>query len=82
MTTHDTTPRVRRPARRREGAAMLVVMLLLLMVTGTATFAIHSTTTEIRSTGYARQRMQTRLKCASPCSMIRPNTASTSVVVK
>jgi hypothetical protein len=50
----------RRAAKRREGAAMLIVMLLLLIVTATATFAIHSTSTEIRSAGYGRQRMQTR----------------------
>lgn len=39
---------------------MLVVMLLLLIVTATATFAIHSTSIELRSTGHSRQRMQTR----------------------
>lgn len=39
---------------------MLVVMLLLLIVTATATFAMHSTSVELRSTGHSRQRMQTR----------------------
>lgn len=39
---------------------MLVVMLLLLMVTATAMFAVNSTSTEIRASGYARQRIQTR----------------------
>lgn len=47
-------------AASREGMAMLVVMLLLLIVTSTAVFAVHSTSTEIRAAGYARQRMQTR----------------------
>lgn len=49
-----------RRATAREGAAMLVVMLLLLIVTATATFAVQTTTTEIRSSGYQRQHMQTR----------------------
>lgn len=39
---------------------MLVVMALLLVVTATATLAMHSTSIELRSTGNARQRMQTR----------------------
>ncbi|UJR84326.1 hypothetical protein [Sandaracinus amylolyticus] len=39
---------------------MLVVMALLLIVTATATLAIHSTSVELRGTGNARQRMQTR----------------------
>jgi hypothetical protein len=46
--------------RSERGAAMLVVMLLLLVVTATATFAIQSTSVELRSSGYARQRMQSR----------------------
>lgn len=46
--------------RKQEGAAMLVVMLLLLIVTATATFAVRTTSLEIRSSGYARQHMQTR----------------------
>ncbi|AKF03265.1 pilus assembly PilX family protein [Sandaracinus amylolyticus] len=46
--------------KRRDGAAMLVVMALLLIVTATATLAIHSTSVELRGTGNARQRMQTR----------------------
>lgn len=39
---------------------MLVVMLLLIIVTATATFAMHATSIELRSTGHSRQRMQTR----------------------
>lgn len=39
---------------------MLVVMMLLLIVTATATFAMHTTSIELRSTGHSRQRMQTR----------------------
>lgn len=54
------TARTKRPRAEREGAAMLVVMLLLLIVTATATFAVQSATTEIRASGSARQRMQTR----------------------
>lgn len=37
---------------------MLVVLLVLLMTTATATFAIHSTSTEIRAAGHARQAAQ------------------------
>src|SRR5687768_16847726 len=48
------------PNPKREGAAMLVVMALLLIVTATATLAMHSTSVELRGTGNARQRMQTR----------------------
>ena len=52
--------RKKQSRRRREGAAMLVVMALLLVVTATATLAMHSTSIELRSSGNARQRMQTR----------------------
>jgi hypothetical protein len=55
---HASRPSTRR--LRRRGAAMLVVMMLLLIVTATASFAIHATSVELRSTGHARQRMQTR----------------------
>ncbi|MDQ3031727.1 MAG: hypothetical protein M3Y87_04865 [Myxococcota bacterium] len=58
--TTARTKNGRRPAREREGAAMLVVMLLLMIVTATATFAMHTTSVELRSTGHSRQRMQTR----------------------
>ncbi len=51
-------PRPRGARRREEGAALLVVMLILLMVTATATFAIHSTATEVRAAGNARMAMQ------------------------
>jgi hypothetical protein len=47
------------PSKRREGAAMLIVLLVLMMTTATATFAIHSTSVEIRAAGYSRQAMQT-----------------------
>lgn len=53
-------PRSSARRRRREGAVMLVVMALLLVVTATATLAMHSTSIELRATGNARQRMQTR----------------------
>jgi hypothetical protein len=39
---------------------MLIVMMLLLIVSATATLAVHSISTELRSSGYARQRLQTR----------------------
>jgi hypothetical protein len=57
MNTHGR--RRRRNRRREEGAVLLVVMMVLLMVTATATFAIHSTATEVRAAGYARMSMQT-----------------------
>ncbi|MFK7988809.1 MAG: hypothetical protein AB8I08_22505 [Sandaracinaceae bacterium] len=38
---------------------MLVVLMVLMMTTATATFAIHSTTVEMRSAGYGRQALQT-----------------------
>lgn len=38
---------------------MLIVLMVLLMTTATATYAIHSTTMEIRSAGFSRQAMQT-----------------------
>jgi hypothetical protein len=37
---------------------MLMVLIVLLMTTATATFAIHSTSTEIRAAGHARQAAQ------------------------
>lgn len=37
---------------------MLVVLMVLLMTTATATFAIHSTSMEIRAAGFARQAVQ------------------------
>jgi hypothetical protein len=45
--------------RPEEGAVLLVVMLVLLMVTATATFAIHSTASEVRAAGHSRIAMQT-----------------------
>ena len=50
---------MRKYTDKREGAAMLVVLMVLIMTTATATFAIHSTTMEMRSAGYARSSMQT-----------------------
>ena len=38
---------------------MLIVLMVLMMTTATATFAIHSTTMEMRSAGYGRVSMQT-----------------------
>jgi hypothetical protein len=46
-------------AKREEGAVLLVVILILLMVTATATFAMHSTATEVRAAGNARVAIQT-----------------------
>lgn len=46
------------PVERREGAAMLIVLMVLLMTSATASFAIHSTTMEMRSAGHSRQAMQ------------------------
>lgn len=37
---------------------MLIVLMVLLMTTATATFAMHSTSIEIRASGHARQAMQ------------------------
>lgn len=37
---------------------MLIVLMVLLMTTATATLAIHSTSTEIRAAGHARQAVQ------------------------
>lgn len=37
---------------------MLVVLMVLIMTTATATFAIHSTSMEIRSAGHTRQALQ------------------------
>ena len=45
--------------KSQEGAAMMVVMIVLLMATATATFAIHSTTFEVRAAGSTVQSMQT-----------------------
>ncbi len=58
MTRHPLPNVVRAP--EREGIAMLVVMLLILVVTATATFAIHSTSFELRAAGYSRTAMQSR----------------------
>lgn len=49
----------KRSIERREGAAMLIVLMVLLMTTATATFAIHSTSVEIRAAGHMRQAVQT-----------------------
>lgn len=48
-----------RPSRE-EGAVMFLVMLMLLMGTATAIFAMHTTTYEVRASGFARQQMQTQ----------------------
>ncbi len=39
---------------------MFVVMLVLLMTSGVAVFAVHTTTSEIRAAGAARQALQTQ----------------------
>ncbi len=49
---------IKRSKVRREGAAMLIVLMVLIMTTATATFAMHSTSIEIRSAGHARQAVQ------------------------
>ena len=41
-----------------EGGAMIVVMLVLLAATALATFAVHTTTSELRAAGHAREGMQ------------------------
>jgi hypothetical protein len=56
MTRHAHTKH--RSSAKREGAAMLIVLMVLLMTTATATFAIHSTSTEIRAAGHTRQAVQ------------------------
>ncbi len=48
----------RKKKERREGAAMLIVLMVLTMTTATATFAMHSTSVEMRAAGHARQAMQ------------------------
>lgn len=52
-------PELKTPPKQ-EGAAMLLVLMILLMSTATATFAIQSTTTEMRSAGHSRQALQTQ----------------------
>lgn len=44
--------------KREEGAAMLVVMIILLSVTAMATLSIHTTSSEMRASGYSRQAHQ------------------------
>lgn len=51
-------PAHRKSIQRREGAAMLIVLMVLMMTTAMATFAIHSTSIEIRGAGHARQALQ------------------------
>ena len=58
MTSGTRIRNRRRTRERREGAAMLIVLMVLLMTSATASFAIHSTTIEMRSAGYSRQAMQ------------------------
>lgn len=45
---------------RQEGGAMIVVMLVLLAATALATFAVHTTTSELRAAGHAREGMQSQ----------------------
>jgi hypothetical protein len=47
-----------RKRTRREGAAMIMTLGVLMMTTAMATFAMHTTTIEIRSAGYMRQALQ------------------------
>ncbi len=57
----NTRSRRRPGAARRpdqEGAAMIIVMLILLSTTSLAVFAVHSTSYEVRASGFARQAMQ------------------------
>jgi hypothetical protein len=45
---------------KQEGAAMMIVMFVLLVSSASATFAVHSTSYEIRSSGQMRQAFQTQ----------------------
>lgn len=58
----------RRASRRQQGAAMMLVMLVLLITTAMATYAVHSTTTEIRATGHLRQMLATQYAAESGLS--------------
>lgn len=53
-----STRRARRRARSRRGVVMIIVLLAIMMVTLTATFAVYSTTQEIRSSGSDRRAVQ------------------------
>lgn len=60
MSATDPSPLTRRrsaPTRER-GLAMLVVLLVLMMVSGTALFAMHTSSLELRAAGHARRAMQ------------------------
>ena len=48
-------PRARRRPRQEQGAVMIVVMLVLLAATASAVFAVHSTSYELRASGFQRQ---------------------------
>ena len=50
----------RKIQKREEGAVMILVMLVLILATAAATFAVHSTTLEVRAAGYSRQALQTQ----------------------
>jgi hypothetical protein len=60
---------------------MFIVMMLLLIVSATATLAIHSTATELRASGYARQRMQTRYLAEAALSSVITMTEQQSPAV-
>ncbi len=52
---------LRRQSNPRErGAVMLVVILVILMITSTGIFAAHSTSAEIRASGFSNQLMRTQ----------------------
>lgn len=43
---------------RERGLAMLIVLLVLMMVSGTAVFAMHTSSLELRGAGHSRRAMQ------------------------
>ncbi len=61
-----TLARPRRPARR-EGMVLLIVLVIIMMATATASFALNTTTNEIRAAGASRQALRAR-NVADECS--------------
>lgn len=60
----------RAPANKEQGAVMIVVMLVLLAATASAVFAVHSTSYELRASGFQRQAMQSQYGAETALSAV------------
>ncbi len=63
-------PRPMRHPKKEQGAVMIVVMLVLLAATASAVFAVHTTSYELRASGFQRQSMQSKYGAEAALSSV------------